>query len=189
MQEILNSLSTYGYVILFLYSLGGGMVAIIAAGVLSHAGKMDLTASIAVATVANTLGDTMLFYLARYNKSAVMPYLATHKRKLAYSHILMKRYGDKIILIKKFIYGVKTLVPIAVGLTKYSFIKFSAINFISSLIWAVVLGAASYKAGDIFMRAGDYLGAHGYIMPLAMGCALGAIWYFLQKATAKKGKR
>ena len=153
------------------------MVAIIAAGVLSHAGKMDLTASIAVATVANTLGDTMLFYLARYNKSAVMPYLATHKRKLAYSHILMKRYGDKIILIKKFIYGVKTLVPIAVGLTKYSFVKFSAINFISSLIWAVVL------------RAGDYLGAHGYIMPLAMGCALGAIWYFLQKATAKKGKR
>ena len=33
MSEMLTTLSTYGYIILFLYTLGGGMVAIIAAGV------------------------------------------------------------------------------------------------------------------------------------------------------------
>jgi len=42
MQEILTSLSTYGYILLFVYSLGGGMVGIIAAGVLSYIGKMDI---------------------------------------------------------------------------------------------------------------------------------------------------
>ncbi|MGZ8546666.1 MAG: DedA family protein, partial [Sulfuricurvum sp.] len=43
MDDMLNNLSTYGYAILFLYSLGGGMVALIGAGVLSFMGKMDLT--------------------------------------------------------------------------------------------------------------------------------------------------
>jgi len=53
LQEMLTSLSTYGYVIVFLYSLGGGMVAIIAAGVLAHLGKMDITVSIVLAAGAS----------------------------------------------------------------------------------------------------------------------------------------
>ena len=68
MQETIDLIVKYGYVILFLYSLGGGFVALIGAAVLSYAGKMDLGLSIAVAVVANFLGDTLLFYLARYQK-------------------------------------------------------------------------------------------------------------------------
>ena len=91
------------------------MVAIIAAGVLSYAGKMDLSTSIVVAALANIIGSSFLFYMGRYNKSALMPYIKSHRRKLALSHILMKKYGDKIIFIQKFIYGLKTLVPMTIG--------------------------------------------------------------------------
>ena len=70
---MLTSLSTYGYVIVFLYSLGGGMVAIIAAGVLAHLGKMDITVSIVLAAVANAIVDKLPFYVSRYNHPAGMP--------------------------------------------------------------------------------------------------------------------
>ncbi|MBE3023006.1 DedA family protein [Campylobacter sp. 7477a] len=186
MQEILTSLSTYGYIILFLYTLGGGMVAIIAAGVLSYAGKMDLGVSIAVAAISNALGDTLLFYLSRYNKNMFMPYLKGHKRKLAYAHLLMKRHGDKVVFIQKFIYGLKTLIPIAIGLTKYPFYKFSVLNVISSILWAISLGVLSYLAGNFFMQISDYLGDHGYIMPSIMLCLLVVIYCFLQKITKKR---
>lgn len=182
---MLTSLSTYGYAILFLYSFGGGMVAIIAAGVLSYAGKMDLTASIAIAAAANAIGDTALVYIGRYNKQMIMPYLANHRRKLALAHVLMKKYGDKIIFIKKFIYGAKTLVPIAIGLTKYSFVKFSVINVISSIIWAVLLGAGSYYMGEIFMNTTSYFSSHGWIMPAIVFALLGSVWIYMQKATKK----
>lgn len=49
--------------------------------------------------------------MGRYNKNALMPYIKAHRRKLVLSHILMKKYGDKIIFIQKFVYGLKTLVP------------------------------------------------------------------------------
>ena len=80
---MLSNLATYGYIVLFLHSLGGGFVALMAAGVLSYMGKMDIATSIAVAFTANFIGDALLFYMGRYHKSDVMTYLHKHKRKLA----------------------------------------------------------------------------------------------------------
>lgn len=186
MEDILSSLSTYGYIILFLYSFGGGMVAIIAAGVLSYAGKMDLSASIAVAACANIIGSSFLFYMGRYNKKALMPYIRDHRRKLALSHILMKKYGDKIIFIQKFIYGLKTLVPMTIGLTKYPQVKFHILNTISAIVWAVVLGIGSFMTGDILMRIAAYFSENTFLAPLILLSIVGLIWFYFQTATKKK---
>ncbi len=186
MEDIINSLSTYGYIILFLYSFGGGMVAIIAAGVLSYAGKMDLTTSIVVAAFANMLGSSFLFYMGRYNKQTLMPYLKSHRRKLALSHIFMKKYGDKIILIQKFIYGLKTLVPMTIGLTKYPQTKFYILNVISAIIWAVSLGIGSYVAGEILIKIAGYFSENTFLAPIILLSILGLIWLYLQQATKKK---
>lgn len=188
MQDILNSLSTYGYIILFLYSLGGGMVALIAAGVLSYGGHMDLSISILVAFVANTLGDLALFYMSRYNKSQMMPYLRKHRRKMALSHILMKKYGDKIIFIQKFIYGIKTLIPIVIGFTKYSAFKFNILNAVSALLWSLIVGIASYEAGSSLMKASVYISLHPWLAPLILVVLVGALWLYLKVATKKRAR-
>ncbi len=186
MQEMLNSLSAYGYIILFFYTLGGGMVAIIAAGLLSYAGKLDLTTCIVIAAISNFIGDSILFYLGRYNKQAILPYFKSHKRKLALAQILFKKYGDKIIFIKKYIYGLKTLVPLAIGLTKYSMKKFSIINAICSILWAVSLGLFSYLAGDLVSRLANYFGDSVFFFPVLMVVLLGIIWIYFSFATKKK---
>ncbi len=187
MEDIINSLSTYGYIILFGYSFGGGMVAIIAAGVLSYAGKMDLTVSIAVAFAANVIGSTFLFYMGRYNKHVLMPYIKAHRRKLALSHILMKKHGDKIIFFQKFIYGLKTLVPVTIGLTKYPAVKFHIINMLAAALWAMLLGIGSYMAGDLLTRVAVYFSAHPYYTPIILLSILALLWAYLQKATKKRG--
>ncbi|WP_263832584.1 DedA family protein [Sulfurospirillum oryzae] len=186
MEDILSSLSTYGYIILFAYSFGGGMIAIIAAGVLSYAGKMDLTTSIVVAAFANAIGSTFLFYMGRYNKKALIPYIKAHRRKLALSHILMKKYGDKIIFIQKFIYGLKTLVPMTIGLTKYPQTKFHIINTISAILWAVILGIGSFRAGELLMRIAAYFSDNTILAPLILLSIVGIIWSYFQYATKKK---
>jgi membrane protein DedA with SNARE-associated domain len=186
MEGVIDSLSTYGYIILFLYSLGGGMVAIIAAGILSYAGKMDLHTSIAVAFVSNALGDSLLFYMSRYNRAQMMPYLKKQKRKLALSHILMKKHGDKIIFFQKFVYGIKTLIPIGIGMTKYSFVKFNILNVIAAFFWALILGYASYTAGETLMNAFEYLTLNPWLAPLIIFSILGSVWYYFNVMTAKK---
>lgn len=188
MQETLTSLSTYGYIALFIYSLGGGMVGIIAAGVLSYMGKMNLEISITIAFIANAIGDNLLFYISRYNKEMVMPYVKNHKRKLALSHLLMKKHGDKIIFFQKFVYGIKTLVPLAIGLTKYPLVKFTILNIISALIWALFLGIGSYKFGNAFEKILNYIGDNKWIMPIILISLIFIIWVYFEKFTKKVKK-
>jgi len=185
MGELLESLVTYGYIILFLYSLGGGFLALATAGVLASMGKMDLTTSIVVAFVANFLGDQGLMLFARSNKAQMMAYLKKHRRKLAYSHLLMKKYGTWVIFLQKYIYGVKTLIPIAIGLTRYDRVKFAIWNFFASAIWAVVMGLAGYLGGKTLLILFEKLKEHPWVLPLSGVLIASVLAFVIAKAVRK----
>ena len=187
MESMFENLHTWGYLILFLYSLGGGFLALAAAGVLSSAGELNIVLCIVIACISNFIGDSGLFLVSRYNKKEIMPYLRKQRRNLALAQILFRKYGDRIILIKKFIYGLKTLVPIAIGITKYSFLKFSVINAVSSLIWALVVGLLSYYAGDFVRELYAHVKNAPWIAPLALGAIVVAIVLYFRFATRKRG--
>lgn len=189
MEQTLELVSSYGYIILFLYSLGGGMLAIIAAGILSSSGNLSLPLCIIIASISNAIGDSLLFYFGRNNKISAMEYMRkkNQMRKIAYVNILVKKHGSKIIFFQKFIYGVKTLVPIAMGFTKYSFFKFNIINLISSVIWAVLLGVLSYYLGDIYTKATSIFGINSsWVAPLVFGLFLFLIYFWIGSISNKK---
>ncbi len=189
MEDTFSNLETYGYIGLFLYSLGGGFVALLGAGVLSFLGKMDLATAMSVAFVANALGDVLLVYLARYQKSMMMQGIKKHRRKLALSHILMKKYGSWIILIQKFVYGIKTLIPIAIGLTKYDFKKFIIFNIGSSAVWALVVGFGSFYSGEALVKVAGVVSDKPWIAIVILVVFAGSLWLYLEKATKKKVKK
>jgi membrane protein DedA with SNARE-associated domain len=186
MEGTFSNLSTYGYIGLFLYSLGGGFIALIGAGVLSFMGKMDLMTSMSVAFVANALGDMMLLYMARYQKSMMMEGLRKHRRKLALAHVMMKKNGSWIILIQKFVYGIKTLIPIAIGLTKYDAKKFAILNVLSAGVWALVFGFGSYYSGAILVNFAKIVSDKPWIAPIILVVFGGALWLYMEKATKKR---
>jgi len=188
MEDTFSNLATYGYIGLFLYSLGGGFVALIGASVLAFMGKMDISLVIIIAFIANAIGDVMLFYMARYQKSMMMEGLRKHRRKLALSHVLMKKYGSWIILLQKFVYGIKTLIPIAIGLTKYDFKKFAILNVLSAAVWALTFGIGSYYSGSVLVQLAEIIGDKPWIAPIILVVFGGALWLYMEKATKKKIK-
>ena len=186
MEDIFSNLATYGYIALFVYSLGGGFIGIVAAGVLSYMGKMDITTSIAVAFMGNMVGDLLLFWLTRNQKGMMHETLRKHRRKLALSHILMKKHGDWVIFIQKFIYGLKTIVPIAIALTKYDFKKFAILNFFAAAVWAVVFGMASFYFGAPLKAFALYIVDNKWLAPVILLVLGGGLWIYLTQATKKK---
>lgn len=185
MEDLLSNLSTYGYIALFIYSLGGGFVGLMGAGVLSYTGHMDLGIAIFVAFLANFIGDILLVYMGRHNKKDVMTYMHKHRRKLALSHILMRKHGSWVIFLQKYIYGVKTLIPLAIGLTKYDFKKFIILNFFASAAWAVSVAVVSYMAGEAIKSAYESISEKPYIAPLVLLTIAGLIWWYLSAKTKK----
>ncbi|MGA1933412.1 DedA family protein [Arcobacter sp. YIC-464] len=152
MEELIRD---WGYIALFAYSFGGGFVGLVFAGILSYAGDLNLYICILVAGVSNFLGDQFLFFLARKNKSYAKDMMKKYGRKIAMAHLLMRRYGSFVVFFQKYIYGIKTLIPLAMGLTKYSGIKFSILNIFATALWACVVGYASYTAGEVILSSAD----------------------------------
>lgn len=186
MEDTFSNLVTYGYIGLFIYSLGGGFIGLVAASVLSFMGKMDLTMSISIAFLGNALGDVLLFWLTRYQKSMMVEGLRKHRRKLALAHILIKKHGDWVIFIQKFIYGLKTVVPIAIALTKYDFKKFVVLNVFAAAVWALTFGLSSYYFGAVLSKFAVYIGENKWIAPVILIVIGGSVWLYLEKATKKK---
>lgn len=183
--EFIENYAIWGYGILFLYSFGGGMIALLAASVLAGVGKLDLSLCIIIAAVANFLGDELLFYLAKFNKNAVLPYFKKHRRKLALAQILFKSYGGKIILAKKFIYGLKTLIPLAIALSKYNAKKFLFLNAICAIIWAVSLGLLGFFAGDFIQQISEKYGQNTSFLIIFLVAILFALWLYFEKQTKR----
>lgn len=186
MQDTLNDLQTYGYIVLFVYSMGGGFVGLVASGVLSALGKLDLILSIAIATLGNIAGSMLLAYLSRYQKQDFQKYLHKHKRKIALVYLYLRRYGILLIFVNKFIYGFKTILPLAIGLSRYSFKKFFFFNALACLLWAVSIGLCSYWASDVAVAVFEKIQSYPYIMPLFLFTLVGGIALILWIKSKKK---
>ncbi len=173
MQDVTNSLEQWGYILLFFYSFGGGYVGLIAAGVMSALGKMDLY---------------LVILVACYQKKDIIKYLYKHKRKIALSQIWLKKYGSWLIVFSKYLYGVKTLVPLAIGFSSFSLQRFFVLNIIACVIWAITVGLCGYYASSGLLTILDKVDAHSYVVPFIL-LAFGMILYIILSQVSKKAKK
>jgi membrane protein DedA with SNARE-associated domain len=181
-----SSLETWGYLAVAFFSFGGSLFIVAAAGVFSFMGHMDLTTALIVAMVANFMGDNFLFYLGKYHKKDIRPYYAKHKRKIALATLIMRKYGVLAIFIQKFLYGVKTLVPISMALSKFDFKKFLFFNIFATIIFILTIGLSAYFASETIIAFFTYVQEKPWIAPVAMFTVLGMLWFVLSRMTKKK---
>ncbi|MCY1393972.1 hypothetical protein D9M71_88810 [compost metagenome] len=65
----------------------------------------------------------------------------------ALEHI--RRHPDIWVLSFRFVYGLRTVMPVAIGLSGYPPRRYLLLNGIGAAIWAAALGAAAYHFGAL----------------------------------------
>ena len=181
-----SSLETWGYLAIAFFAFGGSLFIVAAAGVFSYMGNMDLTTALAVATVSNFLGDMFLFYLGKYQKKEIQPYFAKHKRKIALATLIMRKYGIAAIFIQKFLYGIKTLVPLSMALAKYDFKKFAFYNIFASIVFVLTIGLSAYYSSEAIIAMFEYIKINPWIAPAILFGIIGVVWFVMENMTKKK---
>ncbi len=184
--EFVKEWEILGYVILGFFSFGGSLVWTVAAGLAAYFGVMNLWIALVVGIVCNYLGDMFLFYLGKYQRNEVKPYFEKHKRKLALSTLILRKYGVWAIFIQKFLYGIKTLVPISMALSRYDFGKFGFYNIFASILFVSVVMLSSYYAGDMIRRMLELSEGKGWLFPLMLATLVGAGWLWMERVTKKR---
>lgn len=187
-EYFIGLLKEYGYVILFFWSMLEGELGLIMAGIMSHTGDMHVLGAIAAASVGGFIGDQIYFYIGRYNKGYITRKLSSQRRKFALAHIMLKKYGWPIIFLQRYLYGMRTIIPMSIGLTRYSAKMFALINFISAIAWASLTIVLAYIFGEELLVVVHWAKEHFYLaLPLA-AAFIGGVYYYMHKATNRYTK-
>ncbi len=191
MEELLIGwLKEYGYIILFLWSILEGEIGLIMAGILSHTGDMHYLIAIFVAGLGGFAGDQFYFYIGRFNKGFIQRKLHKQRLKFAIAHLLLKKYGWPIIFMQRYLYGLRTIIPMSIGITKYSAKQFALINLISAWVWAAITITPAYFFGSEILDLLAIARSHWYLaIPIAVGFLYAVHTYFNKLETHFLNKR
>lgn len=181
-------LKEHGYIILFAWGMLEGEAGLVMAGLLSHTGDMNLYFAIFVAGLGGFAGDQVYFYIGRFNKGYVHRKFKGQRRKFALAHLLLKKHGWPIIFMQRYMYGMRTIIPISIGLTRYSAKMFAFINLLSAWLWAAITIVPVWYFGEEILKVLHFFKEHWYFaLPFAIIFG-GSIIYYFNKATKKKDK-
>ena len=162
-------LKEYGYIVLFAWSILEGELGLVMAGIMSHTGDMFLPIALMVGAFGGFVGDQIYFYIGRFNKKYIHDKLRSQRRKFAIAHLLLKKYGWPLIFVQRYMYGMRTVIPMAIGLTKYSSRDFAIINFVSAIFWAALTIIPAYYFGEELLKLLAWIKAHWYFaIPLVI---------------------
>lgn len=184
-EKFIYLLKEHGYIILFVWGMLEGEAGLIMAGLLSHSGDMNLFLAIFVAGLGGFAGDQVYFYIGRFNKASVLKRLRGQRRKFAFAHLLLKKHGWPIIFTQRYMYGMRTIIPISIGITRYDARKFAIINLISAWAWASITIIPVWYFGEEIMFVLHWAKEHWFLaIPIAVAFG-GGIIYLFSNATKK----
>lgn len=187
-EKFLYLMQEHGYIILFAWSILEGEMGLIMGGLLCHTGDMWLFFAIFIAGLGGFVGDQIYFYIGRYNKSYVHKNFKGQRRKFALAHLLLKKYGWPIIFVQRYMYGMRTIIPISIGLTRYSAKMFAFINILSAWAWAAMTIVPVWYFGEEILKVLEMAKEYWYIA-LPFGLFIGgSILYYFHTATKKEKK-
>lgn len=144
--------SRYGLWAVFFGSLLEGETVLVLAGFGAHRGYLDFFAVVAVAWLGAVLGDQFYFWLGRRHGQAA---LARWPRRAAATRRalgLIERHPVKMIVAMRFAWGLRTALPIAIGMSGVSWLRFLLLNLASAALWAPAVAGAGWLFGEALTR-------------------------------------
>jgi membrane protein DedA with SNARE-associated domain len=178
--DIENLLRSTGYPALFVGSVLEGETTLVLASLLAYQGILDLTTVIAVAYAGAVCGDQCFYFLGRLRGRRFLRRRPHWQRRLSRVENLLQRYHLPMLLGFRFLYGLRGIVPFAVGLSGLGPRQFSLLNALGALLWAVSVGWGIYQLAGWIQAHLPATGALKIVSIMLTILVLAGIWLVLR---------
>jgi membrane protein DedA with SNARE-associated domain len=142
-------IEAYGYPAILIGTFFEGETILLMGGFAAHQGYLSLYWVITAAFIGSLFGDQFFFYLGRKHGQKLIARWPSWNFRAKKVHKLLDRYNTPLILSLRFLYGMRTIAPFAIGMSSVSFSKFALLNIMGALVWAVVIGSGGYLFGHV----------------------------------------
>jgi len=168
MQDLWLEYGAAIYAVVFVWTFFEGETIVLVGGAAARLfGAPDPLLLFACAWIGSFLGDQCWFLLGRrYGRKLLdrRPKLAAKADKAL---ALLDRHGVAFIMSFRFLYGVRNVASVSIGMSAMSWRRFATLNFVAAALWA-----ASFVGGGYFL--GALLGVKGVAL-LLLGIVVTAL--------------
>jgi len=171
-------ISHYGYAAIAIGTFFEGETILIIGGFSAHSGYLHLQGVIASALIGSFFGDQLFYHLGRIKGKNWLENKPHWKAKTNRVNSLLVRHQTLLIIGFRFIYGLRTITPIIIGVSGISAIRFFILNFIGAFLWASLVGSLGYLFGQsIQILIGD-IKKYELIIFVALALTGLLVWIF-----------
>jgi membrane protein DedA with SNARE-associated domain len=148
-MSIEEMIARYGYFALFAGVVIEGETVLIAASFAAHQGYLQVPWVIAVAFMGAIAGDQFYFFLGREKGRNFLKSRPLWQMRLDKMESLLQRHHRPVIVGFRFIYGLRSIAPFAIGMSEIRTVSFILFDAISALAWSLVMGGFGFLLGTI----------------------------------------
>jgi len=137
----------FGYIIILLATFFAGEAILVLAGFLAHNGYLSFRLVVLVAFSGSLVSDQLYYFLGRSKGLAYLDKYPSLKKKSERIRALMHRHQNLVIILFRFVYGIRSITPFIVGVSNVPPLKFLLLNAFGALTWAFTLTSLGYVFG------------------------------------------
>jgi membrane protein DedA with SNARE-associated domain len=143
----------YGLVAVFLGAGIEGETAVVTGGVLAHQGLLSPVGAGLAAMAGSFVADQGFFHVGRYYREGAIVRRLRDKPAYAKAMDFFERHPRGFVFAYRFIYGIRTVSPIAIGTSGISTRLFVAVNVAAAIVWGALFTTIGYLFGNVVERA------------------------------------
>jgi len=176
---------SYGYPALFLGTLLEGETILVIGGFLARRGYLALPTVMLVAFAGSLLGDNLFFFLGRSRGEMTLTGHPKLQHKLVRAQRFLDRNRTLLILSFRFFYGLRTIIPFALGMTRISATRFFLLNAAGAACWSFAIALLGYLFGELAERLLVKLERYELLL-VALIAATGLVIWLLSRWRRRK---
>ena len=151
-MDLASLIQNWGYPAVFAGSLIEGETILALAAVAAHRGYLSLPWVIAAAAAGGFLGDQIYFLVGRFGGGRVLARWPRLRPGAERVRQLLDRYDTPLILGVRFLYGLRTVGPLAIGMSRVHWVRFALLNLAGAIVWAGLVAGIGYALGEALTR-------------------------------------
>jgi membrane protein DedA with SNARE-associated domain len=158
-----------------------GQTLLMASALEAADGRMNITSILFLVTVAATLGNSIGYAIGRWGGRAALNKLNVNPQRQQRLDDLFKRRGGIVILLARFLDGLRQLNGIVAGVLQMPWWTFTAYNVAGALLWTCSWGLGTYYLGrDIHVIATFFHRHRPLLFTLSVATCAAVLVYLLR---------
>ncbi|TBU81898.1 DedA family protein [Phytopseudomonas dryadis] len=176
-----NLLQHFGYPALVLGTFLEGEMSLLLAAYLALRGFLTIEWVIFFAFCGTYAADQLWYHLGRRHGRRILEHRPQWQALSEKALVYLRRHPDLWVLGFRFFYGMRTVMPLAIGLSGYPRRRYMLLDAVGTGIWAILLGTLAYKLGRALEGLLDELHqVQLYLFAGLLALAL-AIWLYRRR--------